>query len=35
MTILQMAVILFIFHWALRILTEPARDRARSRTSSR
>jgi hypothetical protein len=35
MTLLQMAVILFIFHRALRVQREPVRSRARSRCSSR
>ncbi len=35
MTILQMAVILFVFHRALRVPQEPVRRRARSRCSSR
>ena len=35
MTILQLAVILFVFHRALRVQREPVRRRARSRCSSR
>jgi hypothetical protein len=30
MTVLQMVLILFIFHWALRVPEKPARDRERS-----
>ena len=35
MTILQVAVILFVFHRALRFQREPVRRRARSRCNSR
>ena len=35
MTLLQMAVIFFLFHRALRVQREPVRSRARSRCSSR
>ena len=35
MTILQMAVILFVFHRALRVQREPIPRRARSRCNSR
>jgi hypothetical protein len=35
MTILQMALILFVFHRALRLPQEPDRRRARSRCNSR
>jgi hypothetical protein len=31
MTVLQMVLILFLFHWALRVPAEPVRDRVRSR----
>jgi hypothetical protein len=31
MTVLQMVLILFLFHWALRVPEEPVRDRVRSR----
>jgi hypothetical protein len=35
MTILQVALILYLFHRALRVQREPVRSRARSRCSSR
>jgi hypothetical protein len=35
MTILQMVLILFIFHWALRVPREPVRDGERTRRSWR
>ena len=35
MTILQMALVLFVFHRALRVQREPVRSRARSRCHSR